>query len=126
MANENDKRAKATSATQVSADRQIKSVLKTAVEINLARERALVEAADSLPGAWHSNGVIFSKSGNGTPFSNGVIFSKTGRSDLAIRDPIDQSGVIQQLTEFDEAVFQNFTDRLLKLKQIKAQRRDSH
>jgi hypothetical protein len=103
------------------ADTRVSSALKAAVEINLARERALTSVVTELPGAWHSNGVIFSKSGNGTPFSNGIIFSKTGRAEItAAGDPEAHLNIVQQLSELDEAAFTTFTDRLLKLKQVKA------
>lgn len=106
--------------TKSSADKRVQAALKAAVEINLAREQAITSVANELPGAWHSNGVIFSKSGNGTPFSNGIIFSKTGRTEIEAGDPAQHLGIVQQLSEFDEAAFNAFTERLLKLKQVKA------
>ena len=69
MADEKEKRTS-------DADKRVQSALKSAVEMNLARESALTKAAGSAK-AWHSNGVLFSKSGDGILFSNGVIFSKT-------------------------------------------------
>jgi hypothetical protein len=101
--------------------KRVQSALKTAIEINLARERALARV--DLGGvAFHSNGVIFSKSGDGTPFSNGIIFSKTGRVEIQAGDPAVHEGLVQQLSELDEAAFSAFTTRLLTLKQAKGQR----
>lgn len=113
-----DKKGGASRST--TADERVAAALKTAIEVNLVRERAITSVVDELPGAWHSNGVIFSKSGNGTPFSNGVIFSKTGRAEIQAGDPERQLAVVHQLSEFDEATFNDFTQRLLKLKQVKA------
>ena len=70
--------------------KSVQAALRKSIEINLAREKAL--SGLRIPGgvsSWHSNGVIFSKSGNGTPFSNGLIFSKTGageRDDFTTRE----------------------------------------
>ena len=103
-----------------SADRNVQSTLKTVIEANLARERAIEEAAPGLTAAFFSNGIIFSRSGNGTPHSNGIFFSRTGAATLGVGDPIDESQFTGQLSGLDEAAFNSFTERLLKLKQAKA------
>lgn len=96
----------------------VKSALKASIEANLARERAVSEAVANRVGdaAFFSRGVIFSKSGNGTPFSRGVVFSKSGANEVEKGDPAE---IISQVTELDHQSFQNFTDRLLALKQVK-------
>src|SRR5579871_4206368 len=99
---------------------RVHSALKAAIELNLAREVAISQGIDRLTGAWHSNGVIFSKSGNGTPFSNGIIFSKTGQGiNLPEGDPAYRAAeaVVQELSSLDEAAFNAFTERLVRLKQ---------
>ena len=100
------------------ADERVRATLKGMIEVNLAREKAISQVQNDLPGAWHSNGIIFSKSGNGTPFSNGIIFSKTGRVEIEAGDPGE--AFVHGLAELDEAAFSAFTDRLLRLKQVKA------
>ena len=98
-------------------EKRVQEALKATIEANLVRERQLSADVGKFPGAaFFSNGVIFSKSGNGTPFSNGIFFSKTGaqfnpdRSDPAL---------VLGLATFDQASFTAFTDRLLRLKEIK-------
>ena len=103
-----------------SADRSVQSALKTVIEANLARERAIEEAAPRLAGAYFSNGIIFSRSGNGTPHSNGIFFSRVGVATLGVGDPVDAGQLAGQLSGLDEAAFNSFTQRLLKLQQTKA------
>jgi hypothetical protein len=103
-------------------ENRVQHALKAAIEFNLAREAAISQGIDQLIGAWHSNGVIFSRSGNGTPFSNGIIFSKTGQGlPIAEGDPAFAAAeaVVRELGALDEAAFSAFTDRLLRLKQVK-------
>jgi hypothetical protein len=103
------------------AEQRVQAALKTTIESNLARERAIEGAVDRLPGVgFFSNGIIFSKSGNGTPFSNGIFFSKTGRVQVELGDP-ELGQLVQDLAAFDEAAFSAFTDRLLRLRQVKGQ-----
>jgi hypothetical protein len=92
---------------------KVESALKATIEADLARQKRLSELA-GLPevvGAF-SRGVIFSKS---DPFSRGIIFSKlAGR----VERP-DESPIIQQTLQMDEAAFHAFADRLIKLKEAK-------
>jgi hypothetical protein len=92
----------------------VKSALKAVIESDLAREKVAGTKVPDL-GAYFSRGIIFSKSGNGTPFSRGIIFSKTG-SDI-IRP--DEDRVLTTLTALDEASFHAFANRLIALKQTK-------
>jgi hypothetical protein len=103
-----------------SASKNVQSTLKTVIEANLARERAIDAAASSLAGAHFSNGIIFSRSGNGTPHSNGIFFSRVGVATLGVDDPIDAGQLAGEVSGLDEAAFNAFTERLLKLKQTKA------
>ena len=103
-----------------SSAESVQSTLKTVIEANLARERAIEEAAPGLAAAFFSNGVIFSRSGNGTPHSNGIFFSRTGAATIEVEAPVDASQLAGQLSGLDEAAFNSFTERLLKLKQTKA------
>lgn len=99
-----------------SVEKRVQAVLKTTIEANLVRERELSANASKLGGvAFFSNGVIFSKSGNGTPFSNGIFFSKTGAQTI----DRDDSPVLQNLAALDKVAFAEFTDRLLRLKEVK-------
>jgi hypothetical protein len=103
-------------------DERVQSALRGIVEVNLARERAIARALPELHVAFHSNGVIFSKSGNGTPFSNGIIFSKTGRAeigDVGAATLEEQTQLVQGLIELDETAFSEFTNRLLQIRQAK-------
>ena len=105
-----------------SADERVQAALKGIVEVNLARERAISRVQPSAV-AFHSNGVIFSKSGNGTPFSNGIIFSKTGAVELEGIEAVtleEQTQLVQGLVELDETAFSAFTNRLLQIRQAKA------
>jgi hypothetical protein len=102
-----------------SANRSVQSALKAVIEANLARERAIEEAAPRLAAAFFSNGIIFSRSGNGTPHSNGIFFSRVGAT-IEVRDPVDAGQLAGQLSGLDEAAFNSFTERLLKLQQTKA------
>lgn len=101
--------------------KNVQAALRKSIEINLAREKALSDLR--IPGggsSWHSNGIIFSKSGNGTPFSNGLIFSKTGAVELEDFTTLDGQDLIEGLTALDEATFTQFTNRLMAIKQTKA------
>jgi hypothetical protein len=99
-----------------SVEKRVQVALKSTIEANLVRERELSANIDKFGGAaFFSNGVIFSKSGNGTPFSNGIFFSKTGAQTI----DRDDSPMLQNLAAFDKAVFTEFTDRLLRLREIK-------
>ncbi|GAA1662229.1 hypothetical protein GCM10009744_65040 [Kribbella alba] len=102
------------------APETVQAALKRTIEINLAREKALTEM--DIPGgaAFHSNGIIFSKSGNGTPFSNGLIFSKTGTVSLEEMTTLEGQDLLEGLTSADEATFNQFTSRLMAIKQAKA------
>lgn len=98
-------------------EKRVQEALKATIEANLVRERQISQDIGKFPGAaFFSNGVIFSKSGNGTPFSNGIFFSKTGA-----QIPIERGdpSLIQGLATLDQASFTAFTDRLLRLKEIK-------
>jgi hypothetical protein len=98
-------------------EKRVQAALKSTIETNLARERQIGASVSKFPGAaFFSNGVIFSKSGNGTPFSNGIFFSKTG-AQLGIER--DEAQPIQDLAALDQAAFTAFTDRLLRLKEVK-------
>jgi hypothetical protein len=99
-----------------SADKNVQSTLKAVIEANLARERVLAPTQDKLAAASFSNGIIFSRSSNGTPHSNGIFFSRSGAITIDPQDPIDAG----QLSELDEAAFNSFTARLVKLRQTKA------
>ncbi|CAB3802401.1 hypothetical protein LMG28614_05601 [Paraburkholderia ultramafica] len=101
----------------VAVEKRVQNALKATIEANLERERELTANAGKWAGAaFFSNGVIFSKSGNGTPFSNGIFFSKTGAQTV---DPEDLAA-IQNLAAFDKVAFTEFTERLLRLKEVKA------
>jgi hypothetical protein len=98
-------------------ENRVKAALKTTIEANLAREARISGEVGRFPGvAFFSNGVIFSKSGNGVPFSNGIFFSKTGAQFGRVPD---EAAAVQNLAELDQAAFTEFTDRLLRLKEIK-------
>lgn len=102
-------------------DARVENALKASIEANLARERAFAEAAGDVALARFSNGIIFSKSSNGTPFSNGIFFSKTGAIVAErLADPAERE-IVQELVGLDEAAFNAFTERLIRLKQAKAQ-----
>jgi len=97
-------------------EKRVQTALKSTIEANLVRERRITADLGKFPGAaYFSNGVIFSKSGNGTPFSNGIFFSKTGAQFTTERD----DAVVQSLADFDKVAFTEFTDRLLRLKAVK-------
>lgn len=98
-------------------EKRVQSALKATIEANISRERRISSEVGGFPGvAFFSNGIIFSKSGNGTPFSNGIFFSKTGGAFTLERD--DQA-TIGSIAEFDQAAFTDFTQRLLRLKEVK-------
>lgn len=98
-------------------ERRVQAALKATIETNLVRERMITGNLTRFPGAaYFSNGIIFSKSGNGTPFSNGIFFSKTGAQFTLERD---ETSAVQDLATFDHAAFTEFTDRLLRLKSVK-------
>lgn len=102
---------------------RVQNALKAAIELNLAREAAISEGIDKITGAWHSNGIIFSRTGNGTPFSNGIFFSRTGNPvTLPEGDPayLAAERVVQELSSLDEAAFNAFTERLVRLKEVKS------
>jgi hypothetical protein len=102
-------------------EERVQSMLKATIETNLARERAFVDAGDLAGVAFHSNGIIFSRSGNGTPFSNGIIFSRTGsHHTLPALDPEHQVHLVQQLAGLDEVAFTAFTERLVRLRETKS------
>src|SRR5262245_21489182 len=93
---------------------RVEAALKSIVESDLARQRVGIDVG---PGnAYFSRGVIFSKSGNGTPFSRGIIFSKSGSEGLRP----DESEIIQQMLGMEEHAFHALADRLVTLKQTKA------
>jgi len=101
----------------VAVEKRVQAALKSTIEANLVREREITANLGKFPGAaYFSNGVIFSKSGNGTPFSNGIFFSKTGAQFTLERD---ESAAVQNLAAFDKVAFTDFTDRLLRLKEVK-------
>jgi hypothetical protein len=94
------------------SSRRVETALKAVMEAELTRQKAAGEGV--APGVmWFSNGIIFSKSGNGTPFSNGIIFSKTGSQ---IERP-EESVIINNMIAMDDAAFNAFADRLIKMKQ---------
>jgi hypothetical protein len=94
------------------SSRRVETALKAVMEAELARQKtAGVSVAPGL--MWFSNGVIFSKSGNGTPFSNGIIFSKTGSQ---IERP-EETVIVGEMVAMDDAAFNSFADRLIKMKQ---------
>jgi hypothetical protein len=98
-------------------EKRVQTALKSTIEANLVRERQITANLGRFPGAaFFSNGVIFSKSGNGTPFSNGIFFSKTGAQfTTEQRD----DAALEGLAAFDKAAFTEFTERLLRLKEVK-------
>src|SRR5690242_11376217 len=97
-------------------EKRVQAALKSTIEANLVRERQIAANVGKFPGAaFFSNGVIFSKSGNGTPFSNGIFFSKTGAQIIER----DEAVAMQDLAALDQAAFTAFTDRLLRLKEVK-------
>lgn len=100
-----------------SADGRIEATLKSMIEVDLARERVLAAAEANLPGAWFTN-AFSSESGNGTPFPNGI--SKTGSTEIEAGDPAEQIRLVEGLAELDEAASSAFTERLLRLQQVKA------
>ena len=92
--------------------RRVETALKAVVEAELVRlSNAGVGIEPNL--AWFSNGIIFSKSGNGTPFSNGIIFSKSGTH---MQRP-EENVIINDMVSMDNAAFEAFADRLIKMKQ---------
>ena len=98
-------------------EKRVQAALKSTIEANLVREREISANLGKFPGAaYFSNGIIFSKSGNGTPFSNGIFFSKTGAQ---FTREVDDVAAVQSLAAFDKAAFTEFTDRLLRLKEVK-------
>lgn len=98
-------------------EKRVQAALKATIETNLVRERMISANVSRFPGAaYFSNGIIFSKSGNGTPFSNGIFFSKTGAQFTLERD---ETAAVQDLATLDHAAFTAFTDRLLRLKEVK-------
>jgi hypothetical protein len=100
-----------------SIEKRVQGALKATIEANLVREREISANLGKFPGvAFFSNGIIFSKSGNGTPFSNGIFFSKTGAQFQ--REEINPAA-IQELAAFDKVAFTEFTERLLRLKEVK-------
>lgn len=93
--------------------RRVESALKAVMEAELTRQRSSGVKVE--PGnMFFSRGVIFSKSGNGTPFSRGVIFSKAGEGERPNEDV-----AIKNMISMDEAAFRSFADRLIRLKQAK-------
>jgi hypothetical protein len=99
-------------------ERRVQAALKATIETNLARERMITANLTRFPGAaYFSNGIIFSKSGNGTPFSNGIFFSKTGAQFTLERE--QETVAVQDLAALDQVAFTAFTDRLLRLKEVK-------
>jgi hypothetical protein len=107
------------------ADNRVRVALKTAIEVVLARERADPAA---FPAVSFTEGVFFSRVHDGTFFHNGVIFGREfpRPSDIRLAIPADEaaanSAILQQLSEFDDAAFNAFTERLLRLKQVKGDR----
>jgi hypothetical protein len=92
--------------------RRVETALKAVMEAELTRQKVAGKGIDAGV-MWFSNGIIFSKSGNGTPFSNGIIFSKSGAQ---IERPEEQV-IINEMITMDEASFGAFADRLIKMKQ---------
>jgi hypothetical protein len=105
------------------AERRVQYALRSAIEVNLAREKTINSLGDRLAGlAFHSNGIIFSRSGNGTPHSNGIFFSRTGIATIQAGDPEDGVESLQGISELNEAAFTAFTERLLRLKDAKGEK----
>jgi len=100
------------------ATERVQAAFKRAIEVNLARERAITEGPGEAA-SFHSNGVIFSKSGNGTPFSKGIIFSRTGSPASDVLTSLEGADAIEGLSNLDETTFHAFTERLLKIKAAK-------
>ena len=105
------------------AERRVQSALRSAIEIDLARESAINGLGDRIAGmAFHSNGIIFSRSGNGTPHSNGIFFSRTGIATVQAGDPAAGVDTVKDVSELNEEAFSAFTERLLRLRDAKGEK----
>jgi hypothetical protein len=126
-------RIAATSITAKEADmpERAQDALRKAIELELARERSITEVASTikgrlgdikLPGGginqYFSKGWWFSKSNDPKPFSKTPLFSKQPDAEDLFERP-DLDPMIRELVEMDQADFVEFTDRLLRLKNIK-------
>jgi hypothetical protein len=98
------------------ARQKVENALKATIEAELARQKIVFGNGGGNGGGGggspFSRGVIFSKS---DPFSRGVIFSKSASR---VERP-DESPILQQTLQMDEAAFHAFADRLIRLKQAK-------
>ena len=96
------------------SSRRVETALKTVMEAELSRQKGAGKGID--PGImWFSSGIIFSKSGNGTPFSRGIIFSKIGSE----ADRPEETVIINNMIAMDENAFGAFANRLIKMRQTK-------
>lgn len=108
-----------------------KDALRKAIEVELARERSITEVAKTIKdrlgdiklpdggiNEWFSKGWYFSKTNEPKPFSKTPFFSKRPSGDDFFERP-DLDPIIREVIEMDQIEFVEFTDRLLRLKNLK-------